>query len=107
MPGFGNVDSFIGPSSFHPGGANVLLMDGSVRFIKSGIALTTWNALGTRAGGEAIERRRAVIDLNNLSDRSPPDEHCGIMTPAVRRGSELRQVAAGWPILPKIGPTCS
>jgi prepilin-type N-terminal cleavage/methylation domain-containing protein/prepilin-type processing-associated H-X9-DG protein len=51
---FGNVDSFIGPSSFHPGGANVLLMDGSVRFIKSGIALSTWNALGTRACGEVL-----------------------------------------------------
>ncbi len=52
--GFGNVDSFIGPSSFHPGGANILLMDGSVRFVKSGVALDTWNALGTRAGGEVI-----------------------------------------------------
>ncbi len=51
---FGNVDSFIGPSSFHPGGVNVLLLDGSVRFVKSGIDLTTWNALGTRAGGEVI-----------------------------------------------------
>ena len=52
--GFGNVDSFIGPSSFHPGGANLLLLDGSVRFIKSSVALLTWNALGTRAGGEVV-----------------------------------------------------
>jgi len=52
--GFGNVDSFIGPSSLHPGGVNVLLLDGSVRFIKSTIGLPTWNALGTRAGGEVI-----------------------------------------------------
>jgi prepilin-type N-terminal cleavage/methylation domain-containing protein/prepilin-type processing-associated H-X9-DG protein len=52
--GFGNVDSFIGAGSFHPGGANVLLLDGSVRFIKSSVSLLTWNALGTRAGGEAI-----------------------------------------------------
>jgi prepilin-type N-terminal cleavage/methylation domain-containing protein/prepilin-type processing-associated H-X9-DG protein len=51
---FGNVDSFIGPSSSHPGGANVLLMDGSVRFVKSSVNLQTWNALGTRAGGEVI-----------------------------------------------------
>ncbi len=51
---FGNVDSFIGAGSFHPGGANVLCMDGSVRFIKSSVNLATWNAQGTRAGGEVI-----------------------------------------------------
>jgi prepilin-type N-terminal cleavage/methylation domain-containing protein/prepilin-type processing-associated H-X9-DG protein len=52
--GFGNVDSFIGAGSFHPGGANVLLLDGSIRFLKDGVALGVWNALGTRAGGEVI-----------------------------------------------------
>ncbi len=51
---FGSVDSFIGASSFHPGGVNVLLLDGSVRFINSGVSLTTWSALGTRAFGEVI-----------------------------------------------------
>jgi prepilin-type processing-associated H-X9-DG protein len=49
---FGNVDSFIGPSSFHPGGANVLILDGSVRFLKASVGLATWNAPGTRSGGE-------------------------------------------------------
>jgi len=52
--GFGNVDSFIGSSSFHPGGANVLLMDGSVRFAKSSTNLVVWNALGTRSSGEVL-----------------------------------------------------
>ena len=47
IAGFGNVDSFIGPSSFHPGGVNVLLLDGSVRFVKSSVSLATWNALVT------------------------------------------------------------
>ncbi len=51
---FGNVDSFIGPSSFHPGGANVLILDGSVRFLKASVGLATWNALGTRSGGEVV-----------------------------------------------------
>jgi prepilin-type N-terminal cleavage/methylation domain-containing protein/prepilin-type processing-associated H-X9-DG protein len=51
---FGIVDSFIGSSSYHPGGANVLILDGSVRFIKSSISLSSWNALGTRAGAEVI-----------------------------------------------------
>jgi prepilin-type N-terminal cleavage/methylation domain-containing protein/prepilin-type processing-associated H-X9-DG protein len=52
--GFGNVDSFIAPSSYHPGGVNVLFLDGSVHFIKSSIGLNIWNALGTRSGGEVV-----------------------------------------------------
>jgi prepilin-type N-terminal cleavage/methylation domain-containing protein/prepilin-type processing-associated H-X9-DG protein len=51
---FGNVDSFIGSSSSHPGGANVLILDGSVRFMKSSVGLAAWIALGTRNGGEVV-----------------------------------------------------
>jgi prepilin-type N-terminal cleavage/methylation domain-containing protein/prepilin-type processing-associated H-X9-DG protein len=40
--------------SYHPGGVNILLMDGSCRFIKNSIALPSWRALGTRAGSEVI-----------------------------------------------------
>jgi prepilin-type N-terminal cleavage/methylation domain-containing protein/prepilin-type processing-associated H-X9-DG protein len=50
--GFGAVDSFIGPGSSHPGGVNLLLLDGSIRFVKDGIAPAAWTGLGTRAGGE-------------------------------------------------------
>ena len=42
------------PSSRHPGGVNLLAGDGAVKFIKQSIALSTWRALGTRAGGEII-----------------------------------------------------
>ena len=38
--------------SYHPGGVNVGLMDGSVRFLRETIALDAWRALATRAGGE-------------------------------------------------------
>jgi prepilin-type N-terminal cleavage/methylation domain-containing protein/prepilin-type processing-associated H-X9-DG protein len=44
----------IGAASNHPGGANVLMGDGHVQFIKSSISRTTWWALGTKAGGEVI-----------------------------------------------------
>ncbi len=44
----------ISARSQHPGGVNSLLMDGSVRFIKSSVALPVWRALATRAGGEVI-----------------------------------------------------
>ncbi len=40
--------------SYHPGGVNIVLADGSVRFIKDSIALDTWRAIGTRAGAEVI-----------------------------------------------------
>ena len=38
--------------SYHAGGVNVLLMDGSVRYIASTIELDVWRALGSRAGNE-------------------------------------------------------
>jgi prepilin-type processing-associated H-X9-DG protein len=41
-------------NSMHPGGANFLFADGSVRFIKSSIAIKTYWALGTKANGEVI-----------------------------------------------------
>ncbi|QDV34660.1 DUF1559 domain-containing protein [Tautonia plasticadhaerens] len=40
--------------SFHPGGANFALADGSVRFVKQTISPRIYNALGSRAGGEII-----------------------------------------------------
>jgi prepilin-type processing-associated H-X9-DG protein len=40
--------------SRHEGGVNALLADGSVRFVRDAIAVTTWQAMGTRAGGEVV-----------------------------------------------------
>jgi len=40
--------------SLHEGGVNVLMCDGSVRFVGENISLTTWRALGTRSGGEVL-----------------------------------------------------
>jgi prepilin-type N-terminal cleavage/methylation domain-containing protein/prepilin-type processing-associated H-X9-DG protein len=40
--------------SYHPGGVNALMADGSVRFVKEGISGPTWRALGTIAGGEVV-----------------------------------------------------
>jgi prepilin-type N-terminal cleavage/methylation domain-containing protein/prepilin-type processing-associated H-X9-DG protein len=49
-----NMPMQVPPSSQHPGGVNVLMGDGGVRFIKTSVALQTWRALGTRAGGEVL-----------------------------------------------------
>ena len=40
--------------SHHPGGANFVLGDGSVRFLKETISESVYQALGTKAGGEVI-----------------------------------------------------
>jgi prepilin-type N-terminal cleavage/methylation domain-containing protein/prepilin-type processing-associated H-X9-DG protein len=41
-------------SSYHPGGCNVVLGDGSVRFVKDSVSLPAIWALGSRAQGEII-----------------------------------------------------
>ena len=40
--------------SFHGGGANVVFMDGSVRFLRDSISTITVRAMVTRDGGEVI-----------------------------------------------------
>jgi prepilin-type processing-associated H-X9-DG protein len=46
--------SHVAARSYHSGGVNVCLCDGSVRFVANGISFATWQALGTRAGGEVL-----------------------------------------------------
>jgi len=44
----------VGLTSFHPGGANVCMADGSVHFLKSTVAYNTLWSLGSKDQGEAI-----------------------------------------------------
>ncbi len=41
-------------TSRHPGGVNLTMADGSVRFVKTSVNITAWRAIGTRNGGETI-----------------------------------------------------
>ena len=45
----------IAARSYHAGGVNVCFADGSVHFIADGINFATWQALGTRSGGETLD----------------------------------------------------
>jgi prepilin-type N-terminal cleavage/methylation domain-containing protein/prepilin-type processing-associated H-X9-DG protein len=49
-----NMAMDVPPSSNHTGGVNVLMCDGDVRFFSNSISLTTWQAMGTRNGGEVM-----------------------------------------------------
>ncbi len=44
-----------GFASHHPGGVPVAFADGSVRFVPQNINQRTFNALGSRAGGEVVD----------------------------------------------------
>ncbi len=48
------ADATYAASSMHPGGVNLGLADGSVRFIADGISRQVWRAIGTRNGNETI-----------------------------------------------------
>ena len=45
---------YLNAYSQHPGGCNVTMADGSVKFIKATTNMLVWWSLGTRAGGEVI-----------------------------------------------------
>ena len=50
----GDTYAAVTSRSYHTTCVNVLLMDGSVRSLNNSISLTTWRAMGTRAGGEVV-----------------------------------------------------
>jgi prepilin-type processing-associated H-X9-DG protein len=45
----------ISASSYHTGGANVCMGDGSVRFVRENINYQTWRSMGSRQGGEVVQ----------------------------------------------------
>jgi prepilin-type N-terminal cleavage/methylation domain-containing protein/prepilin-type processing-associated H-X9-DG protein len=49
-----DTESIIGASSGHPGGVNVLFMDGSVRFVKNSVNYQVWLAIASTAQGETV-----------------------------------------------------
>jgi prepilin-type processing-associated H-X9-DG protein len=52
--GTGSQPDFNAARSFHSGGVNAGMGDGSVRFMKDSVAQIVWQALSTPQGGEVI-----------------------------------------------------
>lgn len=50
----GDTYAAVTSRSYHPGGVNVLLMDGAVKFIIDNVSLATWRAMGTRNGKDIV-----------------------------------------------------
>jgi prepilin-type N-terminal cleavage/methylation domain-containing protein/prepilin-type processing-associated H-X9-DG protein len=48
----------IAASSYHPGGVTIAMCDGNVRFVSDSVEKQVWNAIGTRYGGEVIDRSK-------------------------------------------------
>jgi prepilin-type N-terminal cleavage/methylation domain-containing protein/prepilin-type processing-associated H-X9-DG protein len=46
---------FSNADSYHSGGVNTLMSDGSVRFVKNSVSQPVWWALGTKANGEVLD----------------------------------------------------
>jgi prepilin-type processing-associated H-X9-DG protein len=44
----------VAASSYHSGGVNVCMADGSVHFVSDSISFPTWQAIGTKAGNEPV-----------------------------------------------------
>ena len=53
-PVWGGIGAAITATSNHPGGVNVGFCDGSVKFVKDSVDLSTWWGLGTRNGHEIL-----------------------------------------------------
>lgn len=51
---YSDANVYAAARSFHSGGVNALLADGSVRFITENINLNTWKSLNTRQNGETL-----------------------------------------------------
>ena len=51
----GGQGGYAAARSRHPGGVEASMVDGSVHFFSNSIDLFTWQSMGTRAGGEAVE----------------------------------------------------
>ncbi len=49
-----SVSTLVNSDSYHSGGINACMGDGSVKFIKNSINQSTWWSLGTRGNGEVI-----------------------------------------------------
>jgi prepilin-type N-terminal cleavage/methylation domain-containing protein/prepilin-type processing-associated H-X9-DG protein len=45
---------YLGARSYHPGGVNASMCDGSVKFFKNSVNIVTWMALGTSQGAEVL-----------------------------------------------------
>ncbi len=79
-----SIDDWIEKKTWsnHPGGGNVALADGSVRFISSAISAKTLRELATAQGGEVHEMNEAPAEDAFQSAAAPESEPASAIAPA-------------------------
>jgi len=53
-PTWGSLNAYNASRSYHAGGVNALMTDGSVKFFKNTVSLPVWRGLSTTNGGEVL-----------------------------------------------------
>jgi prepilin-type processing-associated H-X9-DG protein len=96
-----SVSTIVNFDSYHSGGINACMGDGSVKFIKISINQSTWWSLGTRGNGEVIsaDQYRAVIaPENEVGGGEPIGFSCCLLPtfPRLGRGFMARPHAVRW-----------
>jgi prepilin-type processing-associated H-X9-DG protein len=55
IPNTDSEEAIVTARSYHPGGVNVLMGDGQVRFVGSSVDERVWQAVGTRNREEVVD----------------------------------------------------
>jgi prepilin-type processing-associated H-X9-DG protein len=58
FPGGDGEEAIMTARSYHPGGVNLLMGDGAVRFVGDGVEEEIWRAIASRNGSETIDNSK-------------------------------------------------
>ena len=80
--------TIIGLTSYHPGGANVCMLDGSVHFLKNSVAYNVIWYLGSQGSGRGRQQRLVLIrsSIRSAARRAPIALSRGVQGVAIAAG---------------------
>src|SRR5262249_20493166 len=81
----------VSASSYHTGGVNLVMADGSVRFVRDSINFTSWQAVGSKAGGEVVSNDQWHPARLIPRPAPPSPGRAAIPEPATRQVNDMAQ----------------